>query len=74
MSGLTAFFVGFFGLNVAMGTAALLSRFLSWGFGIAVGVVFGLAIVVRPSPRLVRLLTATPHFFFSSSLTAASIC
>jgi hypothetical protein len=46
MSGLTAFFVGFIGLNVAMGTAALLSRFLSWGFGIAVGVVFGLAIVV----------------------------
>jgi len=46
MSGFMSFFVGFFGLNVAMGTAALLSRFLSWGFGIAVGVVFGLAIVV----------------------------
>jgi len=46
MSGFTAFCVGFFGLNAAMGTAALLSRFLNWGFGIAVGIAFGLAIVV----------------------------
>jgi hypothetical protein len=46
MSSSSAFFVGFIGLNAAMGTAALLSRYLSWGFGIAVGVFFGLVIVV----------------------------
>jgi hypothetical protein len=46
MSGFTAFLIGFLGLNAAMGAAALLSRFLSWGFGIAAGVLFGLAVVV----------------------------
>jgi hypothetical protein len=46
MSGFTAFFVGFIGLNTAMGAAALLSCYLSWGFGIAAGVLSGLAIVV----------------------------
>jgi len=46
MSGFTAFFIGLIGLNAAMGAAALLSRFLSWGFGIAVGVVCGLVMVV----------------------------
>ncbi len=46
MSSFTAFFVGLFGLNAAMGAAALLSRYLSWGFGIAAGIIFGLVIVV----------------------------
>ena len=46
MSLFTAFWAGFFGLNAAIGAAALLSRFLSWGFGIALGVVGGLVLVV----------------------------
>jgi hypothetical protein len=46
MSLFTAFFVGVFGLNASMALAGIISRHLSWGFGIAAGIALGLVIVV----------------------------
>ncbi len=41
-----AYLVGFVGLNAAIGVTVLLSRHLSWGFGIAMGVLLGLVLAV----------------------------
>ena len=41
-----AYLVGFVGLNAAIGATVLLCRHLSWGFGIAAGVLLGLVIAV----------------------------